>query len=277
MRAMERHIARQTGNKVAPSLKRDTVRSVSLANSREADLLRMQQTLGNQAVQQWASTFSAISACPTGGVCHPCPYRVQAKSIISQPGDQYEQEADRVAEAAVQAQEARAVGRASIFYQATGLQIHRVCAECEEEMNAQVIEEEDESRIEAAVATNSVEATQMATETESLVETDTPNEPSSTTQPVARETSPEAVETPTPTEVEVGTTNEPATSALIVEDSTEPVGPDQIRKGEFLAEVRAEVCRTVEEMISPTGRSTSDCPYLEFVFAFFAQHSAQYV
>jgi hypothetical protein len=60
----------------------------------------MQQTLGNQAVQQRASTCPAFpSACPTGGACHICPVRVQAKLAISQPGDQYEQEADRVAEA----------------------------------------------------------------------------------------------------------------------------------------------------------------------------------
>ncbi len=35
--------------------------------------------------------------CPFGGACHTCPARVQAKLAISQPGDEYEQEADRVA------------------------------------------------------------------------------------------------------------------------------------------------------------------------------------
>jgi cell wall-associated NlpC family hydrolase len=36
--------------------------------------------------------------CPFGGACHTCPTQVQAKLAISQPGDEYEQEADRVAE-----------------------------------------------------------------------------------------------------------------------------------------------------------------------------------
>ena len=36
--------------------------------------------------------------CPFGGACHTCPPRVQAKLKIGQPGDKYEQEADRVAE-----------------------------------------------------------------------------------------------------------------------------------------------------------------------------------
>jgi hypothetical protein len=37
-------------------------------------------------------------ACPFGGACHTCPTRVQTKLTINQPGDEYEQEADRVAE-----------------------------------------------------------------------------------------------------------------------------------------------------------------------------------
>lgn len=36
--------------------------------------------------------------CPFGGACHTCPPRVKAKLKFGQPGDKYEQEADRVAE-----------------------------------------------------------------------------------------------------------------------------------------------------------------------------------
>lgn len=36
--------------------------------------------------------------CPFGGACHTCPVAVQTKLAINQPGDRYEQEADRVAE-----------------------------------------------------------------------------------------------------------------------------------------------------------------------------------
>jgi ferredoxin len=36
--------------------------------------------------------------CPFGGACHTCPVPVQAKLAIARPGDEYEQEADRVAD-----------------------------------------------------------------------------------------------------------------------------------------------------------------------------------
>jgi hypothetical protein len=36
--------------------------------------------------------------CPFGGACHKCPETIQNKLAIDQPGDQYEQEADQVAE-----------------------------------------------------------------------------------------------------------------------------------------------------------------------------------
>jgi Domain of unknown function (DUF4157) len=53
---------------------------------RPADILRLQQTLGNRAVAQMLSQSS--------------PFRslVQAKLTVNAPGDQYEQEADRVAQ-----------------------------------------------------------------------------------------------------------------------------------------------------------------------------------
>jgi len=38
------------------------------------------------------------TCCPFGGACHTCPVRVQTKLAINQPGDKYEQEADRVAD-----------------------------------------------------------------------------------------------------------------------------------------------------------------------------------
>ncbi len=53
-----------------------------------------------QAVGQSATRSCPMSPqrCPFGGACHSCPPRVQAKLKIGQPGDKYEQEADRVAE-----------------------------------------------------------------------------------------------------------------------------------------------------------------------------------
>jgi hypothetical protein len=65
----------------------------------ENPLLAQQQALGNQAMQRLAQTCPVFpSRCPFGGVCHTCPAQVQTKLKIGQPGDKYEQEADRVAE-----------------------------------------------------------------------------------------------------------------------------------------------------------------------------------
>ena len=40
----------------------------------------------------------APRACPFGGACHACPVRIQTKPAISQPGDELEKEADRIAD-----------------------------------------------------------------------------------------------------------------------------------------------------------------------------------
>ena len=45
--------------------------------------------------------LSDSRTCPFGGACHICPARVQTKLAINQPGDEYEQEADRIAEQVV--------------------------------------------------------------------------------------------------------------------------------------------------------------------------------
>lgn len=42
--------------------------------------------------------LSTPCACPFGGICHNCPACVQAKLTVSQAGDNYEEEADRVAD-----------------------------------------------------------------------------------------------------------------------------------------------------------------------------------
>lgn len=47
---------------------------------------------------QTTSCPMAPRTCPFGGICHTCPVQVQTKLTISQPGDKYEQEAERVAE-----------------------------------------------------------------------------------------------------------------------------------------------------------------------------------
>ncbi len=44
-------------------------------------------------------SLASPRACPFGGACHTCPVHVQTKLAVNRPGDAYEQEADRMADA----------------------------------------------------------------------------------------------------------------------------------------------------------------------------------
>ena len=50
---------------------------------------------------------------------------------------------------------------------------------------------------------------------------------------------------------------------LIVEDETQEVGPGQMRKSEFLSQLRAAVCSTAEEALEGTMWSAMGCPYID--------------
>ncbi len=91
-----------------------------------------QQTFGNQAMQ---------SLLRSG--------MIQAKLKIGQPGDKYEQEADRVAEQVIRMPESQIAERASVPRQTQDSLVQRVCAECDEELHRQPIEEEEEELLQA--------------------------------------------------------------------------------------------------------------------------------
>lgn len=56
------------------------------------------QSSGETAFQSCPLAMAGPRACPFGGACHTCPARIQAKLRIGAPDDEYEREADRVAE-----------------------------------------------------------------------------------------------------------------------------------------------------------------------------------
>ena len=64
---------------------------------------------------------------------------------------------------------------------------------------------------------------------------------------------------------------------LIVEDDAVELQPGQMRKSEFLAELRAAVCSTADEALRSAGQSTRGCPYIEQGFARYAGYSAPYI
>lgn len=90
---------------------------------------------------------------------------------------------------------------------------------------------------------------------------------------------PEAAQTPVsdePTE-ETATPEETASPRLLVEDSATELAPGQMKKSEFLSQLRAEVCRSVEAALAGTGRTTDDCPYLTYWFDFYSSKDSAHI
>ncbi len=94
-------------------------------------------------------------------------------------------------------------------------------------------------------------------------------EPTSEAAPIEAETSPTSE--PSETTEETATPEEIASPGLIVEDSAEEIRPGQMRKSEFLAQLRTEVCRTVETAIAETGQTTDSCPYIGHWFDIYGR------
>ncbi len=90
---------------------------------------------------------------------------------------------------------------------------------------------------------------------------------------VQRQAAAEAAPTITPAE----TTPQAAGAGLLVEDDAETLGPGQLRKSEFLAQLRAEVCAASDAALARVGRSTEGCPYLDRWFAYYEQQSSAHV
>jgi hypothetical protein len=82
-------------------------------------------------------TLAGPQRYPFGGAGHACPARVQTKLAISQPGDEYEQEADRVAEQVMRLPDPRPKDERSVLDAKSGPTIQRICAQCEEDEKLQ--------------------------------------------------------------------------------------------------------------------------------------------
>ena len=64
-------------------------------------------------------------------------------------------------------------------------------------------------------------------------------------------------------EAESDQTPAPARASLIVDDEAKEVGPGQMRKSEFLSQLRESVCSTAEEALQGTMWSAMGCPYID--------------
>ncbi len=72
---------------------------------------------------------------------------------------------------------------------------------------------------------------------------------------------------------------EPASAAgpLIVEDDAATVAPGQMRKSEFLEQLRRSVCATADEAMKEAGESTKGCPYLEQWLGYYADREPAHI
>ena len=86
----------------------------------ENPLLAQQQAFGNQAVQR------LLNGAP-----------IQAKLRVGQPGDRYEQEADRVADAVVHMPEPDVSKKMTVSENDRHPRIQRMCSKCQEELHEQ--------------------------------------------------------------------------------------------------------------------------------------------
>jgi hypothetical protein len=107
-----------------PAVQRNTRQTEPAHQSTVQRLLALQRTHGNASVQRL----------------------IQYKLTVSQPGDPYEQEADRVAEAATQSNE-QSGGAATIDREPdTDLTINRMCSDCGEELNRAASPDDDREK-----------------------------------------------------------------------------------------------------------------------------------
>ena len=111
------------------------VSSQRSSKSHSHPVLKLQQQLGNQAVQLLIQSR-----------------RIQAKLTIGQPNDKYEQEANRVADQimSMPVPIAKEQGQNNLSMQTPVIQ--RVCPECEQELQRQPLEEENEEEEETLQA-----------------------------------------------------------------------------------------------------------------------------
>lgn len=70
---------------------------------------------------------------------------------------------------------------------------------------------------------------------------------------------------------------ERAAGTLIVEDDAAKVGPGQMRKSEFLEQLRSTVCATADAALEAAGESTRACPYIEQWLAYYAEREPAHI
>ena len=69
---------------------------------------------------------------------------------------------------------------------------------------------------------------------------------------------------------------EEAVPGLIVEDEAEQVQPGQMKKSDFLSQLRSDICSAANAILAATGRTTDDCPHLNFWMNYYSSQNSQH-
>src|SRR6266850_2109924 len=200
--------------------------------SSEHSLLYLQRAAGNRAVVHLLQTHGQL----------------QTRLRISEPGDEHEQQADRAA--------AKVLDPAS----APSRIVQRKCAACSSAAKCTACAEEEETVQRKPKSASVISFAGPVVQLKAKNST------------VLSSTAPQIQRAPINGESTIATTPdvapEPAavTSAagpLIVEDDAASVSPGQVRKTEFLEQLRSTVCSTTDEALKEAGQSAEGCPYIE--------------
>jgi len=155
-----------------------------------------------------------------GQVVVNTPRWIQRKLEISEPGDQFEQEADHIAE--------------------------------------------------QVTATGGIDGLLASQPSKPLSQAQTPNDPST------RSATTDTFEEGASSAEDTGPADQ-ATASLIVEDETLEPRAEQMRKSEFMDELRAAVCAAADAELAAVGRDTQGCPYIEKWIGYYRAQSGQYI
>ena len=173
--------------------------------------------------------------------------QLQTKLRISDPVDEHEYEADGAGEQALR------------LRQAPSGRVQRKCADCSPGAKCAACEEEEgkvqrkpNNGSDLSYSTPQIQLAPRNGDTAGAATPDTASE----------------------------TAAEPATSTagpLIVEDDAAMVAPGQMRKSEFLEQLRSSVCTTADEALKEAGQSTEGCPYIEKWLSYYADQEPAHI
>ena len=167
------------------------------------------------------------------------PRQVQTKPAVSEPTDQYEQEADRAAE--------QIGGKSALEAKPQPSSLSH-----------------SEQLIQRAVSKGATTSADNAAGSASTEPSAAPPVPA-TSQAAGPEAAPEAG------------AESSAPAGLIVEDDAQEVGPGQMRKSAFLDQLRNDACAAADEELAAVGQTTEGCPYVERWITQYRTRSTQQI